>query len=382
MPFTQKAVPNLHSLSKTRILNTHILYGMEDFEKQQLFELIESWNPQKIHFAIKVMQANPLYEEAVIARYGRLMDFAGIDTYDQLVWLGSMLNRKLSFSCKDKEVGHGFKPTLEEQNVLTKLNNPRWHLLKDFPEWASYQQNATVFNASFITQEAIPKWIGRLVNLKKIEIKGSRIKTIPDSIGNCTLIESIELKKTSIESIPNSLGQLLILKSLVINEGKLKRIPAEIGKCKQLECLKIMFNRIDQIPVSLKNLQKLNTLYLTGNNLSKVPDEIGLLQNLEVLVLSGNPITELPKSFRQLKKLKALFITKTNLTKIPKWINQLENLSTLAVGDTSIKTFPKSILDLEIKYLNITNSEIENAFGKLYYHKAGIKDYIKNVIES
>ena len=132
---------------------------------------------------------------------------------------------------------------------------------------------------------SLPAEIGRLTNLKALNLEGNQLAGLPAEIGELTNLNHLNLSNNLLAGVPAEIGLLTNLKELDLSRNLLSGVPAEIGR-----------------------LTNLTGLYLQGNQLTGVPAEIGRLTNLTVLDLSGNELTSLPEEIRNLKKLKGLFL--------------------------------------------------------------------------
>ncbi|MCV2403392.1 leucine-rich repeat-containing serine/threonine-protein kinase [Marinomonas sp. C2222] len=113
---------------------------------------------------------------------------------------------------------------------------------------------------------------------------------------------------------------------------------------------------------------KLNgiTRLTLSENLTSFPLEIlTLADSLEILDLSNNQLTDLPNELVQLKKLKILFASENQFTKLPEVLGECENLEMVGFKSNQIKSVPPSSLPKKLRWLILTNNEVESLPNEL-----------------
>lgn len=101
-----------------------------------------------------------------------------------------------------------------------------------------------------------------------------KLKAIPKEIGKLKELKVLDLSNNELTEIPKELCDLKNLKILDLKNNKLKQLPIEVALLKNLETLLLTNNSLEEIPVELINLPRLTTLDLKGNPLTKPPLEI------------------------------------------------------------------------------------------------------------
>ena len=84
-----------------------------------------------------------------------------------------------------------------------------------------------------------------------------------------------------------------------------------------------------------------------------------LADTLEVLDLTDNKLSELPENFGAFKKLKILFLSNNNFTELPIVLAQCPKLSMIGIRNNQINTVAENSLPLSIRWLILTDNEIE-----------------------
>jgi len=67
-------------------------------------------------------------------------------------------------------------------------------------------------------------------------------------------------------ALPSEIGKMVNLRVLNISHNKMTGVPAEVGHLKKLEVLDLSYNELTGLPYELGDLQNLQTLDLRGNN--------------------------------------------------------------------------------------------------------------------
>ena len=103
--------------------------------------------------------------------------------------------------------------------------------------------------------------------------------------------------------------------------------------------------------------------------LENFPSELFSLEDsLEVLDLTNNSLSTLPDDFDRFKKLKRLFLSNNQFNHVPKVLAKLPNLSMIGIRNNHIKIFEENSLPLSIRWLILTDNNLEalpNSIGDL-----------------
>jgi len=191
--------------------------------------------------------------------------------------------------------------------------------------------------------ESLPKEIGNLKKLEKLDFENNKLTSIPKEIGLCKNLKVLDFGRNMLESIPKEIGNLKKLEKIHISSGivpdqSLTSLPKEIGFCTNLK-----------------------EIYLSQNKLTSIPKEIGLLKNLEELDFGGNELTSIPKEIGLCKNLKELNIGINKLTSIPKEIEDLPKLSKLnLLGNPGLKGISSELKKNGLNIWKNTNTKFIN----------------------
>jgi Leucine-rich repeat (LRR) protein len=203
----------------------------------------------------------------------------------------------------------------------------------------------------------IPKEIGKLINLRHLELTQLSNHKLPIEIANLENLEYLELTSCPrLETIPSEIGELKNLKELKLEDLDIKTLPKEIGKLLKLEYLEISScSELEIIPSEIGELKNLKELKLNYLDIKALPKEIGNLSKLENLKLSDcGKLEIIPSEIGKLQELKHLDISwNTSLTELPKEVGSLVNLTHLNFRHSGLEKLPDELSILKkLKFLN------------------------------
>ncbi len=247
------------------------------------------------------------------------------------------------------ELRHIFNYLTANEKILDKVKDE----IKKAEEYKKEE-----LDLSYLEFKELPSEIGRLVNLKFLNLTNNELTTLPEEIGELKNLEVLSLRGNLLQSLPVEIGNLKNLKKLDLNKNQLKDIPAEIGKLTKLEMLILKGNKITSLPDEIGNLSNLKKIVLESNKLETLPSTIGNLINLESLYLRDNKLEDLPEEMSQLINLQRLYIEGNKLKSFPNQILQLSNLERLALDNNSLESIPQMQLE-KLKRLSLTKNKLQ-----------------------
>ena len=203
------------------------------------------------------------------------------------------------------------------KNQLPGLSYPSFSELKkkkydeviqEFDNWieinkdsiTSLDLNNLGLNCSGLGLSYLPESLGKLNNLKRLDLRGNQLRTLPDSIGKLSNLENLNLYENQLRTLPDSIGKLNSLDFLELGSNKLRTLPDSLGNLSNLITLDLDNNQLSTLPDSLGNLSSLKNLFLRRNQLRILPDSLGKLNNLQRLEYGGNPLRTIPQSIQAL----------------------------------------------------------------------------------
>jgi len=207
---------------------------------------------------------------------------------------------------------------------------------------------------------------------RNLEDESNKLKTIPPFITNLSFLTDLYLDWNELERIPDKIGKLTNLKTLDLSGNfRLSNLPEALGKLSQLEeldlngnesvfCVKVGPADDDyyiEMPPCFKHLKKLKYLDLGAVLLERFPDWIHELSSLETLMIysvwGSYPELLFPETFSQLPKLKTLKLANYTIH-VPMDIDKIQTLEHLEIQNAmqvpaSIKNL-KNLKSLDLSY--------------------------------
>lgn len=180
--------------------------------------------------------------------------------------------------------------------------------------------------------EFLPREVGKLTNLKILNLKNNILTQLPD------LSTLTNLKILNLES--NNFTEFQIL-----------------SEWAQLQMLNLANNQLKKI-TGLSNAPLLKSLQLNGNDLEKI--DLSALSHLRELGLGSNKFTELPDDLNKLTLLQVLNLNGNELMMLDLDLDALPHLQTLHIEGNPWMRIHKSILEEFQNHLTIQrfNSEL------------------------
>jgi len=201
--------------------------------------------------------------------------------------------------------------------------------------------------------KSLPPEIGKMRDLKSLNISDNRLSNLPPEIGQLTNLTRLIISKNQLSNLPPEIGQLTNLTTLAISINQLRSLPPEIGQLTNLLVLSIFENKLRSLPPEIGELTNIFNLYIGQNKLRSLPPEIGKLTNIFKLYIEENKLRRLPPEIGKLTNLKYLIISENQLTDLPPEIAQLRNLRELNISGNKLKSLPPEIVQLK----NLTQIE-------------------------
>lgn len=158
--------------------------------------------------------------------------------------------------------------------------------------------------------------IRQLVNLRVLDISGSRITALPPEIEHCTQLHTILANASPLATIPPSIGKLRKLRNLNFGYCKIKILPEEMGELVGLWSLSLGSNQLNDLPASFSNLKNLEFFSIAGNQFSIFPEEALEMITAHNLWIHGNNITWIPPEITRMKNLGRLLVDKSEIENV------------------------------------------------------------------
>eukprot|EP01018_Ginkgo_biloba_P023509 Gb_17378 [translate_table: standard] len=191
---------------------------------------------------------------------------------------------------------------------LEDLNFARCKKLDVLPMQITCQTSLRNLSLLGTSLKELPNDIGKLRNLKVLEIESNFLTMLPPSLGNLSCLVMLSLQNCkSLQSIPECVGQLKHLETLTIFQSGVEYLPEGVAQLSNLEYLEIkhcpilqvMFTSMRNPPddeyrdfkkprlcINPKGMYHLKCLVLRCTRTSKISIQENICPNLEALTVS------------------------------------------------------------------------------------------------
>lgn len=126
--------------------------------------------------------------------------------------------------------------------------------------------------------------------------------------------ECLTLYNIESYTLPKRIGDMTSLRKLEIFEHHITKLPKALEKLIALQCLRITGNKVEHLDFQIEQLKHLKILDLTDMPLKVFPQGIMQLTELEELYLSGT-MQDIPEELMNLKYLKVLRLPKLDASR-------------------------------------------------------------------
>lgn len=211
---------------------------------------------------------------------------------------------------------------------------------------------------------AIPSDIGRLTNLRSLELVDGSFTSVPATIGQLDSLFSFTISNQNIESLPPQIGEMAMLGLLTLADTPLKSLPVELRNLGTLQYLAVQNTDVPAIPVFLGQMTQLSSLFMKGEKLQgTIPAELGNLQQLQVLSITESGVSgSIPPELGRLQNLRNLFLSQNQLTgPLPPQIGDMRSLTVLyAWGNRLTGPLPAQLAQLaDLRQIVLMLNEID-----------------------
>ncbi|CAM0948940.1 unnamed protein product [Alopecurus aequalis] len=214
---------------------------------------------------------------------------------------------------------------------ISQLDEFRHLRIVDFGGWRS------PYNGDIESKEHHMKNIGRLVHLRYLNLRGTRISKLPGNIGCLRCLEMLDLRGTFIWELPASIVNLRKLVHL-LTDCKVT-FPDGIGKLQALEVLKWVDFSLQSLNYKkqLEQLRNLRKLFIDVNERARrVPVssfcDFVLLDKLRSLkIKNGGTFLPMGTLCPVALSLQKLILIDSPVRHVPQWMHSLVNLQELRI---------------------------------------------------
>lgn len=100
----------------------------------------------------------------------------------------------------------------------------------------------------------------------RLDLHGKGLTKVPKEIFDRTDLEELDLSDNALsDSLPSELGRLVNLRVLDVSGNRMTGLPAEVGRLRELEVLDVSNNKLTGLPLEIGGLPKLRLFDISGN---------------------------------------------------------------------------------------------------------------------
>ncbi|EGV66152.1 protein phosphatase regulatory subunit Sds22 [Yamadazyma tenuis] len=201
--------------------------------------------------------------------------------------------------------------------------------------------------------------LGRFTKLESVCFRQNLITSMVDVRDLSDTVEELDFYDNRINHISSNIGKLVNLKNLDLSFNKIKNIK-NLEKLTELENLYFVQNKIKEIK-NLDNNLKIKNLELGGNKIGDISEMMLKLVNIEQLWLGKNQIPRL-QNLQNLKNLRILSIQSNRIEKI-EGLESLENLQELYLSHNKISKIENLEHNTKLQVLDVTSNGLKSLSG-------------------
>mmetsp|Transcript_40733 Transcript_40733/g.65411 ORF Transcript_40733/g.65411 Transcript_40733/m.65411 type:complete len:502 (-) Transcript_40733:34-1539(-) len=180
-------------------------------------------------------------------------------------------------------------------------------------------------------------WHLSLINRLQLKLAPGVLQSLQGpSLRHLRKLNTLILNDNALTTLPEELGKLTNLKVLEVARNQLGDLPESFSNLKQLELLDLSYNKLKSTE-KLEGISTLATINVCGNELTELDLDYSNLGRLHDLIASHNQITQLPDEIGELARLENLTLDNNKITGLPVGITQLKKITTLKLEENPIK---------------------------------------------
>lgn len=203
------------------------------------------------------------------------------------------------------------------------------------------------------------QWLNQIDN---VGFNDLGLYELPESIGRIPNLRELNLNRNRLTKLPKVIQHLTNLERLYIGGNPLKGLPDWLSNCFQIRELTIWNIGLSELPIWLQRLSNLETLNLGWNPLKELPDWLGDFSNLKTLYLVGLNLRSFPSWLQRVTNLNKLWIGANPFQELPDWLGDFRHLQSLQLDSLSLTELPESLLRLQIPFFRNTKAYVDNHF--------------------
>uniref|UniRef100_A0A3B5AP58 Leucine-rich repeat-containing protein 7 n=1 Tax=Stegastes partitus TaxID=144197 RepID=A0A3B5AP58_9TELE len=236
--------------------------------------------------------------------------------------------------------------------------------IQEFPDNIKCCKGLSVVEASVNPITKLPDGFTQLLNLTQLFLNDAFLEYLPANFEVLEQIHNLKelwLDNNSLQSIPGSIGKLRQLRYLDLAKNRIEQLDTDISGCEALEDLLLSSNMLQHLPDTIGMLKKLTTLKVDDNQLTSLPNTIGSLSLLEELDCSCNELESLPPTIGYLHSLRTFAADENFLTELPREIGNCKNVTVMSLRSNKLEFLPDEIGQMtKLRVLNLSDNRLKN----------------------
>ncbi|XP_035660894.1 uncharacterized protein LOC118405498 [Branchiostoma floridae] len=195
------------------------------------------------------------------------------------------------------DVSHNRLETLPEG--ISRLQLHELHInnneFKEIPEEVCSLRQLNTFSVGVNPLKCLPDKISQLTGLRKMSMNSCQFDEFPRQVLQLEGLEELYMGNWAGEGkplpVPEDIGRLKNLRVLDLQYSGLESIPDGVGELVQLRFLNIKGNMFTSVPEQIMNLSNIGKLDLSDNRISRLPLTLSRLATLKDMNITENPLT-------------------------------------------------------------------------------------------
>lgn len=279
---------------------------MEPEKKNQLIQEVADFADDLSYYRFTKKAMESLFPQ-VLVDSSSLVSHVGVDPVERLVQrarnlliIFSYIKNEFQIQNLPDELRDMDAETLSIQDLAKNENLVRLWMQEN------KQELSKVFLMAMTGKHMrgdLPKEIGLLTGLIRINFNLNEIVNLPPEIGLLANMRELTISRNKIKKIPPELFSLPRLHSLSLYKNLIENLPPEIGQLKEIEDINLSSNRLKNFPPEIGQLRTIKRLDLSDNLFVEVLPVIEKLTGLIFLRYNGNEIKEAPLKIGHLSKM-------------------------------------------------------------------------------
>jgi antitoxin component YwqK of YwqJK toxin-antitoxin module len=227
------------------------------------------------------------------------------------------------------------------------------------------KRNGKRLNLSSLAISELPPLIARFPSVEELVLEHNRLTTLPREIGALVYLRKLELGHNPIGSLPPELARLTELRSLHLQECELEALPEGLCALTGLETLNLGGNQLTTLPPEFGALTELHTVWLHDSPLTTLPRELTRLHRLSFLHLGDVAWEEPPSCLWEIPSLEELWLAGPNLKRLPPDVARLPKLRRLCLWYSSLEEIPEVLYGMtHLRELRISHNPLPDGVVK------------------